>query len=93
MAHNFTKIVNKCLDYLCTVQVLLGLGNLSALWNMGVSAFQGFDCTQTYVNAFLDKTKFFRGVHKSGFHCIQDLKSIKNVKGCRDGMPKSMQTR
>ena len=23
----------------------------------------------------------------------QDLKSIKNVKGCRDGMPKSMQTR
>ena len=24
---------------------------------------------------------------------IQDLKSIKNVKGCRGGMPKSMQTR
>ena len=24
---------------------------------------------------------------------IQDLKNIKNVKGCRDGMPKSMQTR
>ena len=23
----------------------------------------------------------------------QDLKNIKNVKGCRDGMPKSMQTR
>ena len=23
----------------------------------------------------------------------QDLQSIKNVKGCRDGMPKSMQTR
>ena len=23
----------------------------------------------------------------------QDLKSIKNVKGCRDGMPKSIQTR
>ena len=25
--------------------------------------------------------------------CIQDLKNIKNVKRCRDGMPKSMQTR
>ena len=24
---------------------------------------------------------------------IQDLKNINNVKGCRDGMPKSMQTR
>ena len=24
---------------------------------------------------------------------IQDLKNIKNVKRCRDGMPKSMQTR
>ena len=24
---------------------------------------------------------------------LQDLKNIKNVKGCRDGMPKSMQTR
>ena len=24
---------------------------------------------------------------------IQDLKNIKNVKGCRDGMPKSVQTR
>ena len=24
---------------------------------------------------------------------IQDLKNIKNVKGCRDVMPKSMQTR
>ena len=24
----------------CTVQVLLGLGNLSILWNMGSSAFQ-----------------------------------------------------
>ena len=23
----------------------------------------------------------------------QDLKNIRNVKGCRDGMPKSMQTR
>ena len=23
----------------------------------------------------------------------QDLRNIKNVKGCRDGMPKSMQTR
>ena len=23
----------------------------------------------------------------------QDLKNIKSVKGCRDGMPKSMQTR
>ena len=23
----------------------------------------------------------------------QDLKNIKNVEGCRDGMPKSMQTR
>ena len=23
----------------------------------------------------------------------QDLKNIKNVKGCRDGMPKSVQTR
>ena len=23
----------------------------------------------------------------------QDLKNIKNVKGCRDGIPKSMQTR
>ena len=23
----------------------------------------------------------------------QDLKNIKNVKGCRDGMPKTMQTR
>ena len=23
----------------------------------------------------------------------QDFKSIRNVKGCRDGMPKSMQTR
>ena len=23
----------------------------------------------------------------------QDLKNIKNVKGCRDGMPKGMQTR
>ena len=23
----------------------------------------------------------------------QDLKNIENVKGCRDGMPKSMQTR
>ena len=23
----------------------------------------------------------------------QDFKNIKNVKGCRDGMPKSMQTR
>ena len=23
----------------------------------------------------------------------QDLKTIKNVKGCRDGMPKSVQTR
>ena len=26
-------------------------------------------------------------------YTIQDLKNIKNVKGCRDGMPKSMQTR
>ena len=26
-------------------------------------------------------------------YCRQDLKNIKNVKGCRDGMPKSMQTR
>ena len=25
--------------------------------------------------------------------CLQDLKNIKNVKGCRDGMPKSMQRR
>ena len=24
---------------------------------------------------------------------VQDLKNIKNVKGCRDGMPKSKQTR
>ena len=24
---------------------------------------------------------------------IKDLKNIKSVKGCRDGMPKSMQTR
>ena len=24
---------------------------------------------------------------------VQDLKNIKNIKGCRDGMPKSMQTR
>ena len=24
---------------------------------------------------------------------VQDLKNIKNVKGCRDGMPKNMQTR
>ena len=27
------------------------------------------------------------------FLIIQDLKNIKNVKRCRDGMPKSMQTR
>ena len=27
------------------------------------------------------------------FLFIQDLKNIKNVKKCRDGMPKSMQTR
>ena len=29
----------------------------------------------------------------AGFIVLQDLKNIKNVKGCRDGMPKSMQTR
>ena len=28
-----------------------------------------------------------------GRYIEQDLKNIKNVKGCRDGMPKSMQTR
>ena len=26
-------------------------------------------------------------------YIYKDLKNIKNVKGCRDGMPKSMQTR
>ena len=31
---------------------MLGLGNLSALWNTGVFTFQGFDCTQTHVNIF-----------------------------------------
>ena len=37
----------------CSVQVLLGLGNLSALWNnRGFHISGGFDCTQTYVNAF-----------------------------------------
>ena len=35
-----------------TVQVLLGLGNLSALWNTGGGHFRGFDCTQTYGNMF-----------------------------------------
>ena len=41
--------------------------------------FLGLGVTVTEIN--------IKKVHK------QDLKNIKNVKGCRDGMPKSMQTR
>ena len=38
--------VSGLLSEFCTVQDLMGLGKLSALWKSGVS------CTQTYVNAF-----------------------------------------
>ena len=31
--------------------------------------------------------------HTQSGYIYKDLKNIKNVKGCRDGMPKSMQTR
>ena len=53
-----------------TVQVQLGLGNLSALRTMH---FRGFDCTQTSVNVFGTKRSvvnawlLFRGVCR--FHC------------------------
>ena len=48
----FYKSGRRASSEFCTVQVLLGLGKLSALWNTEGSAFQGFDCTQTLVNTF-----------------------------------------
>ena len=39
------------------------------------------------------KEIFFLGVGLRLTVQKQDLKNIKNVKGCRDGIPKSMQTR
>ena len=61
VAHNLTKAASRqtstLLSEFCTVQVLLGLGNLSALRNMGI------------INAFGNRTwPLFRGVHKVGFH-------------------------
>ena len=44
--------MSKLLSKFCAVQALSWLGNLSALRNVGVSAFRGFICTQTYVNPF-----------------------------------------
>ena len=43
----------------CTFQVLLELGNLSALRNIGIPHFRGFDCTYMYVKVFETK----RSVH------------------------------
>ena len=37
--------------------------------------------------------KFEDRLHYSNSTVLQELKNIKNVKGCRDGMLKSMQTR
>ena len=45
VAHNFVKLLSE----LCIVQVLLGLEELSALWNTH------FGCTQTYIWDFANK--------------------------------------
>ena len=39
------------------------------------------------------RVKLSSGVYLRLYQYLIDLKNIKNVKGCRDGMPKSMQTR
>ena len=63
---------------------MLGTTTNSAVSSSGVVVtleifFLGLGVTVTEVN--IKKVK------------KQDLKNIKNVEGCRDGMPKSMQTR
>ena len=76
-----------------TVQVLFGLGNLSALQNTGVPHFRGFDCTKTYINTFGTKRSVSNIVdgHFSGvpvrqvpLYILNETESGKNtvVTGC-----------
>ena len=41
-SHKISRRASGLSSEFCTVQVMLGMENLSALWNVRVSAFKGF---------------------------------------------------
>ena len=75
--HESGKRASWLLSDICTVQVLLRLGNLSTLRNTGVSAFHRFWLYTNMRKYIRNQTKclhyhrwlFFRGVRKEVFHC------------------------
>ena len=72
MADNLTKVLAKCLHY--QVQVLVGLGNLSTLWNIGDFYRQAFGNMRICLNK-----SAIQGIQNRGFHSICILQGFSQL--------------
>ena len=84
-------IVSECI-YALEKQIFSCVGVIGAVCACICAHYRGTQMNMKMTDSFC---MLFIHAYCTGVvaHDLQDLKNIKNVKGCRDSMPKSMQTR